>query len=49
MAKKNNNVEVEVTSDGSRAINKFRISDGLIMIFLIILCLTCILDRKSVV
>lgn len=42
MAKKNNNVEVEVTSDGSRAINKFRISDGLIMIFLIILCLTCI-------
>lgn len=42
MAKNKNNVEVDVTSDGSRAINKFRISDGLIMIFLIILCLTCI-------
>lgn len=33
----------EMTSDGSRAINKFRISDGLIMLVLALLCLTCIL------
>lgn len=35
--------ENEVISDGSRAINKFRISDLLIMVFIVILCLTCIL------
>lgn len=35
--------ENEVISDGSRAINKFRISDFLIMAFITILCLTCIL------
>lgn len=33
----------EMTADGSRAINKFRISDGLIMLVLALLCLTCIL------
>lgn len=33
----------EMTSDGSRAINKFRVSDGLIMLVLALLCLTCIL------
>lgn len=33
----------EMTSDGSRAINKFRISDGLIMLVLVLLCLTCVL------
>lgn len=33
----------EVTPDGSRAINKFRVSDALIMIVLVILCLTCVL------
>lgn len=33
----------EVVSDGSRAINKFRISDAVIMIILVILCATCVL------
>ncbi len=36
------NIE-EITPDGSRAINKFRISDGLIMLVLALLCLTCVL------
>ena len=44
MAKKNkNDVHNEQSSgEGSRAINKFRISDGLIMLFLALLCATCI-------
>lgn len=44
MAKKKNEVnrDAENTSEGSRAINKFRVSDGLIMVFLALLCLTCI-------
>lgn len=33
----------EVVSDGSRAINKFRISDFIMISVLILLCLTCIL------
>lgn len=33
----------EVTPDGDRAINKFRVSDALIMIILALLCLTCVL------
>ena len=33
----------DMTSDGSRAINKFRLSDGIIMLVLTLLCLTCIL------
>lgn len=33
----------EMTSDGSRAINKFRLSDGIIMLVLTLLCLTCVL------
>ena len=33
----------EMTSDGSRALNKFRLSDGIIMLVLTLLCLTCIL------
>lgn len=37
------NKEEAGVADGSRAINKFRISDIVIMAFLIILCLTCIL------
>lgn len=32
----------EVTSDGSRAINKFRISDFIMMTVIVVLCLTCI-------
>lgn len=45
MAKKKEEVVrgAEVTSDGSRAINKFRISDFIMMVILIILCLTCII------
>lgn len=44
MAKKNKEViqDAENTSEGSRAINKFRISDGVIMVFLALLCITCI-------
>lgn len=45
MAKKKEEVirGAEVTSDGSRAINKFRISDFVMMAVIVILCLTCIL------
>ncbi len=39
MAKKK---EDEARNDGSRAINKFRISDALIMLFIAILCATCV-------
>ncbi len=44
MAKEKNEVirDAENTSEGGRAINKFRISDGFIMVFLAVLCLTCI-------
>lgn len=45
MAKKNEEVVrgAEVTNEGNRAINKFRISDVVIMLVLVLLCLTCIL------
>ena len=45
MAKKKEEVVrgAEVTSDGSRAIDKFKISDIIIMTVLVLLCLTCIL------
>lgn len=45
MAKKKEEVVrgAEVTSDGSRAINKFKISDFLMMFFLVILCATCVI------
>lgn len=45
MAKKKNAAgrSEQVSSDGSRAVNKFRISDALMMLFIIILCATCIL------
>ena len=44
MAKKKNTAGgAEVSSDGSRAINKFRISDAVMMLFIILLCATCIL------
>lgn len=45
MAKKNEEVirGAEVVSDGSRAINKFRISDAVMMIIIVILCATCVL------
>ena len=45
MAKKKEEVVrgAEVTSDGSRAIDKFKLSDIIIMTVLVILCLTCVL------
>ena len=45
MAKKRNEDvrETEVKSDGMRAINKFRVSDAVIMAIIILLCLTCVL------
>lgn len=45
MAKKKEEVVrgAEVTSDGNRAINKFRLSDFIMMAVIVILCLTCIL------
>lgn len=45
MAKKKEEVVrgAEVTNDGNRAISKFRVSDFVMMAFIIILCLTCIL------
>ncbi|MCR4588583.1 MAG: carbohydrate ABC transporter permease [Lachnospiraceae bacterium] len=44
MAKNKKNVEEEVTSaDGSRAINKFRISDAVMMVIITLLCATCVL------
>ena len=45
MAKKKDEVVrgAEVSSDGNRAINKFRISDAIMMVIIVILCLTCIL------
>lgn len=44
MAKKKENIErgAEVTSDGSRAVNKFKISDAVMMAVVILLCATCI-------
>lgn len=42
MALRRNSEEI-VSADGSRAINKWHISDIIIMIFITILCLTCVL------
>lgn len=43
MAKNKELQNGENLSDGNRAINKFRISDAVIMLVLVILCLTCVL------
>ncbi len=45
MAKKKEEVVrgAEITNDGNRAINKFRVSDAVMMIIIVLLCLTCIL------
>jgi ABC-type sugar transport system, permease component len=45
MAKNTNTAgrDGQVSSDGSRAVNKFRISDALMMLFITVLCATCIL------
>lgn len=41
MAKKER--DVETVADGTRAINKFRVGDAVMMTIIVILCLTCIL------
>ena len=44
MAKKKNvAVDEGMNTDGNRAINKFRISDAVMMLILVILCATCVL------
>ena len=44
MAKNKKNVAAEAdVSEGSRAINKFRIGDAVMMFVIVILCLTCVL------
>lgn len=45
MAKKTENMVrgAEVSSDGSRAINKFRVSDAVMMLVILILCATCVM------
>lgn len=45
MAKKKENIprDAEVTSDGSRAINKFRISDAVMIAVVTLLCATCVM------
>jgi len=43
MAKNRKNKENDVVTDGSRAINKLRISDVVMVLILVILCATCVL------
>ena len=44
MAKNKKNMSREAeTSEGNRAINKFRIGDAVMMLVIVILCLTCVL------
>lgn len=45
MAKKKEEIirGAEVSNEGNRAINKFRVSDFVMMAFIVLLCLTCIL------
>lgn len=45
MAKNKESVvrDTEVTSDGSRAINKFRFSDAVMILVVVLLCATCVL------
>lgn len=45
MAKKKEEVirGAEVSSDGNRAINKFRVGDAVMMAVIVVLCLTCVL------
>lgn len=42
MARKDKNKEEEISVGGSRAINKFRLSDAVMMLVVTILCLSCI-------
>lgn len=43
MAKKNKEFDDENTPNGNRAINKFRISDAVMMIIIVLLCCTCVM------
>lgn len=43
MRKNKKNPEESTAGDGSRAINKFRLSDGIMMFVIVLICLTCIL------
>lgn len=43
MSKRVKDVEETTAGDGSRAINKFRLSDGIMMFIIVLICLTCIL------
>lgn len=43
MSKRVKDVEESTAGDGSRAINKFRLSDGIMMFIIVLICLTCIL------
>lgn len=43
MSKRVKDVEESTAGDGSRAINKFRLSDGIMMFVIVLICLTCIL------
>ena len=42
MAKKDKNKQDEISVGGSRAINKFRLSDVVMIVVVTILCLTCV-------
>ncbi len=43
MSKRVKDVEESTAGDGSRAINKFRLSDGIMMLVIVLICMTCIL------
>lgn len=43
MSKRVKDREESTAGDGSRAINKFRLSDGIMILVIVLLCLTCIL------
>lgn len=43
MSKRVKDREESTAGDGSRAINKFRLSDGIMIFIIVLLCLTCIL------
>lgn len=43
MSKKEKEVKESIAGDGSRAINKFRLGDGLMILIIVLICLTCIL------
>ncbi|MCM1192642.1 MAG: carbohydrate ABC transporter permease [Butyrivibrio sp.] len=43
MSKRVKDVEESTAGDGSRAINKFRLSDAVMMFVIVLVCLTCIL------